>query len=217
MRSFVMWSLGVLVGCAFAQPCLAVPISANFVSALIELAGPQPLPVLLAGAPNNVRLRFHVPDAGSIIALHAITVSVDIYDDADSNPNEAGEIRFVDAMRPLGDQNILLQSFAGGLNGFTDAAPFTVTGAVASSDLHAALAELQDDGFFLIRMNRNGGDFFVQSATVTIDAQVVSQAVPEPASILLFGIGTFFLLTLSWRHRQHLVLGKSGKSGVGVE
>jgi hypothetical protein len=86
---------------------------------------------------------------------------------------------------------VTLAAFGGqpnGLNGTTLASPLVVTTSVGAADLASALLEIQDDGIFFIRVNRDGGDFYVgENPTVRIDGVVA--AVPEPASLALFGAG----------------------------
>ena len=46
---------------------------------------------------------------------------------------------------------------------------------------------------FFIRVNRDGGDFFVHGATVVIDG-VLAAAVPVPSSLLLLALGLSVML-----------------------
>jgi hypothetical protein len=165
-----------LLSCAlvFAAACAATPVAVNFDSALLEFSGVEPLPVHLTGFPNNLRLRFHVPSAASILSINSLSISVDLYDDDDPNGNEEADLVFVLQANPL--PNFVFGSFGTGLNGYTFAAPYTASGSLNAGDLGLALTEIQDDGFFLVRVNRNGGDFFVKNATATLDAQLVPEA-----------------------------------------
>lgn len=189
-----MTVLGVFGVLATAPRGMAVPITVNFDRALVEVVGEQPLPILLSGDPNNLRLRFHVPDAASIVSINSFQSTIFLYDDGDAGNNEQAENVFVFQVVPR--SNIFLQ-YNGGLNGYTSGNPYALTANMNPGDLPDVLLEIQDDGYFLLRANRNGGDFFVLSATVTIDAELAS--VPEPATIGLIGLP---LAMLSWLKRR---------------
>jgi hypothetical protein len=173
--------LPVLLLFTVAFTSFASPVTVNFVAALEEGVGPVPLPVELGGIfnPNNLRLRFEVPNAALIISLNSMTVSVDLFDDGDANPNEEGDLVFV--LQSGAGPNFVFGSFGPGLNGYTETSPLTVIGTINPADFPNVLAEIQDDGFFVVRVNRNGGDFSVSSAKAAIDAQLV----PEPSAFLL--------------------------------
>jgi hypothetical protein len=189
MRGFWLPSAVAFAAAALlAQPVSAAPITVNFVSALIEITGPEPLPIELSGFPNNLRLRFHVPNAASILSINSLDISVEVYDDGDAQTNEEGDVVFV--LQGIGQPNFVVQSFGPGLNAHTFASPLTVNGSVNPADFSNVLAEIQNDGFFLLRVNRNGGDFWVKSGTVTLDAQIV----PEPKTFM--GSAAAFLALL---------------------
>lgn len=172
----------------FAAVSAAAPVPVLFDSALVEIIGPAPLPIELDGFPNNLRLRFHVPSAANIAAINSLSISVDVYDDGDPADNEEADLVFV-LQASLGP-NFIIDSFGPGLNGTTLASPLTLTGNLTAGDLIFALDEIQDDGYFLVRVNRNSGDFLVGSASATLDAQLV----PEPSSAGLALVGVSFLL-----------------------
>ncbi|MBL8178731.1 MAG: PEP-CTERM sorting domain-containing protein [Bryobacterales bacterium] len=146
------------------------------------LPGDQGLPFFLSGSPNNLRLRYFVPNYASLVSINSISVSVDVYDDGDANNNEELDLVFV--LNGIGLPNLAIGSHNSGLNGTDSLNRQTVLGAVNAGDLGDALLEIQGDGVFFIRVNRNGGDFFVHSATVTIDGE----AVPEPGTLGLCGV-----------------------------
>lgn len=186
-------SLVLAVACAnfVARSSWATPVAVNFEAALVPSGGEQPLPIFVdnsATSPNSVRLRFSVPDAAQIDSLNSVRVSVNVYDDGDNPNNETGDVVFV--LNGIGQSNFVVTSFNNGLNGTTAASPLTVSDLVDPANFTNVLAEIKDDGIFFVRLNRTGGDYFVQGGTVTIDANLV----PEPASCVLAAIGFGILL-----------------------
>jgi hypothetical protein len=170
---------------ALAPAGFAEPITVNYKGSFLQdTTGDQGLPVFLGGLqdglPNHVRLRFRVPDFASLVSIESVNVSVDVYDDGDRNNGEQGTVLFV--LNGIGLDNLALQTFSG-LNGYTDALPLTVSGSVGAGDLSNALLEIQQDGIFFIRVNREGNDFFVKSASVAIDGTL--ESVPDASSTLL--------------------------------
>jgi hypothetical protein len=125
---------------------------------------------------------FSVPSAALIDSLNSVRVSVNVYDDGDGPNNETGDVVFV--LNGIGQSNFVVTSFNNGLNGTTAASPLTVSDFVDPANFTNMLAEIKDDGIFFVRLNRTGGDYFVQRGSVTIDANVV----PEPATLLLTAV-----------------------------
>ncbi len=181
--------LSCLVSATYAAP-ITVIYQGNFIQGT---SGDQGLPTLLGGNPNNLRLRFFVPDFASLVSINSIDVSVEIYDDASDNPNnpdnEAGEVEFV--LNGIGLDNLSLACFCGGIEG-TDASNRHLVN-INFSDPDALL-EIQTDGVFFIRVNRDAGDFFVHGATVVIDGTLAPAAVPAPPSLLLLALGLSVML-----------------------
>ena len=178
----------------------AEPITVNYLGNFVNgTTGDQGLPYFLDADPNNLRLKFFVPDFAKLVKLNSVEFEVDLFDDADAD-NERGDLVFV--VKNAAFSNILANSFAG-LNGFTAGSPFTLPGALCGCELDLALEEIQGDGIFFIRVNRRAGgtapfsDFWVQGARVTIDG-----AIPEPASMSLLGVGLAGILVGRRRRQQ---------------
>ena len=166
---------------AVSQTCWAELIAVNFDAALVPSGGEQPLPIYVdnqAPSPDSVRFRFTVPDATRIESLNSVGIFVDVFDDGDNQDNEAGRVLFSLSGQP----NLDVAMFDGGLNGTIVDTPMTVGDYVDPADFPSVLAEIQDDGKFFVRLNRTGGDYFVKSATVLLDANLV----PEPSAAALF-------------------------------
>jgi hypothetical protein len=185
--------LALAMACASstARSSWAVPIAVNFEAALVPSGGEQPLPIFVnnsAPDPDSVRLRFSVPSAALIDSLNSVRVSVNVYDDGDGPNNETGDVVFV--LNGVGQSNFVVTSFNNGLNGTTAASPLAVSDLVDPANFTSVLGEIKDDGIFFVRLNRTGGDYFVQSGSVTIDANLV----PEPASGVLAAIGFAIVL-----------------------
>ena len=184
---------------AVAPAATAGPITVLYQGNIIE-GDPgvdQGLPFMVGGfcacLPNNLRLKFFVPDYLSLLSISSINVRVNVFDDDDRADNEEGELKFVLNGVPLpgglpgGLPNVTVASFSG-LNGTIETAPKTVAGSVNPGDLADALLEIQQDGIFFIRVNRDGGDFLVgKDPVVEIDGALA--AVPEPATFALFAAG----------------------------
>lgn len=149
----------------------------------------QGLPVFLSGSPNNVRFKFFVPNYASILSLSLVMVSVDVYDDGDANPGEQGEMQFV--LNGAGLPNESLATFSN-LNPYTSGSPFTLMGA---PNLLDAELEVKGDGYFFLRVNRDGNDFFVTNPMVDLEGQLV----PEPATFALAGCA---LCGIVWFRRR---------------
>ncbi|HYI94823.1 MAG TPA: hypothetical protein VEX68_14860 [Bryobacteraceae bacterium] len=189
--------IAVLTFIGASGSILAAPVTVNYEGSILEgqPGVDQGLPIYLSQTPNNVRFRFSVPDFASLTAINSITISFDVYDD-NANGFEQGDAVFV--LNSIGEPNALLTSFSD-LSGFTSASPLSIATSVPNGDLPNALLEIQNDGVFFIRVNRNGNnregnDFYVDNVAVTIDAQ----AVPEPATMGVFagafGIGLLYRL-----------------------
>jgi hypothetical protein len=166
---------------------LASPIAVQYQGSILEGAPgvDQGLPVCLSQSPNNVRFKFFVPDFASLTAINGLTISVDVYS-PESNNYENGALLFV--LNGAGLPNITVQTFSG-LFGYTDVAPLTVSGSLSGGDLASALLEIQNDGVFFIRVNRDGNNrygntFVVTNPQVSLDAD---SSVPEPATLGLMG------------------------------
>jgi hypothetical protein len=186
MHLALLRRLSILAAMACSQSCWAIPIQVNYEAAFVPSGGEQPLPIYVDNKdpnPDSVRFRLSVPDAAKIGSLNSVRVLVDVYDDGDAANNETGEVLFI--LNGTGQSNFTVASFGSGLNGTTSGSSLTVEGWVESADFDDVLAEITDDGIFFVRLNRTGGDYFVQDATVTIDANLV----PEPATAILVGVG----------------------------
>ena len=192
MRSIVIIVLAFF--CA-AGSVPAATVTVNYEGSILEgqPGVDQGLPVYLSQTPNNVRFRFFVPNFASLTAINSINVSFDLYDD-NANGFEQGDSVFV--LNSIGEPNVVLTSF-GGLSGYTAASPLSVGASVPNGDIPNALLEIQNDGVFFIRVNRNGNnregnDFFVDNVSVALDAQMV----PEPGSLGLLtaalAVGLFY-------------------------
>jgi hypothetical protein len=196
IQRFTLLTLVAACANSVANSCWAEPITVNFEAALVPGGGEQPLPIYVdnsAPNPDSVRFRFSVPDAVLIDSLNSVRVSVNVYDDGDGPNNETGDVVFV--LSGVGQSNFVVTSFNNGLNGTTTASPLAVEDFVNLANFSNVLAEIKDDGIFFVRLNRTGGDYFVQSGTVTIDANIV----PEPATWLLAALGFAIVLGLSQR------------------
>ena len=78
------------------------------------------------------------------------------------------------ARRFRGFMPVVIDVECGGFNPNTD----------ALLEIAAVLLEIQGDGVFFIRVNRDGGDFFVQDATVTIDGELARLPAPSTLALL---------------------------------
>ncbi len=186
----------VLALSCVAGSVLAAPLTVNYEGSILEgqPGVDQGLPIYLSQTPNNVRFRFFVPNFASLTAINSISVSFDLYDD-NANGFEQGDSVFV--LNSIGEPNVFLTSF-NDLTGYTSASPLTISTSLPNGDLPNALLEIQNDGVFFIRVNRNGNnregnDFYVDNVSVAIDGEA---AVPEPGSLgLLTGalaVGLFY-------------------------
>jgi hypothetical protein len=149
----------------------------------------QGLPIYLSQSPNNARFQFYVPNYSLLTSIDSIAVSVDVYNNQ-ANSFENGALLFV--LNGVGLPNLTVQTFSN-LSGFTDSSPLSVSGSVSPGDLSNALLEIQGDGIFFLRVNRDGNnrqgnDFYVANPTVTIDG-AMAVSIPEPASVWLLAAG----------------------------
>ncbi len=149
----------------------ATPIAVNFVKAELPPANTATaLPFLLDNSNDTIFLKFKVPDILQVTSLNSITVSVMVFDDDDGG-GESGSVEFA-----LPGLNIPLTSFAGNIRTYTAGSPLILSASVCSCELSDVYASMLD-GNFRIKVLRTSGDFYVEGATVDIDANM-----PEPAS-----------------------------------
>ncbi len=182
-------SLGIVAVVAVSPACWAGLIAVNLDGAFVPGGGEQPLPIYVANQqpnPDSVRFRFSVPDAAHIESLNSVGVFVDVYDDDDNQDNEAGSVVF--SLNAIGESNLVVATFEAGLNGSTADTAVVVGDYVPPANFTDVLAEIQNDEIFFIRLNRTGGDYFVKSGTVLIDANLI----PEPGSMALLAIALLF-------------------------
>ena len=143
---------------------------------------------LLAGD-GRLFFRFEVPAAQQIAYLNSLIVTLHVFDDEDSQ-GEAGIFEF---LLPIGGEDLFIDSF-GGVDGPLSSDPNTTyTGPVGC--LCDALAAMQDNGRFRIRVSRDFGDFYVSQVDVAIDAEMV----PEPTSFALLAFGLIGIAAVSRR------------------
>lgn len=198
--SLIRWATFLFCATAATLPGRAGLIPVVYQNALIS--GPTvvtPSTTLLSSGTPNIRLKFYVPDYQSIITLNSVNVTVTLFDDADGS-GDNGEVMFV--LNGAGLSNLQLGAFSN-LNGYTLGSPYESNTSVQSGDLPDVLTEIQGDGYFFIRVNRNNpssSDFYVKDATVTIDGELSS--VPEPATLGAMGAGLAGLAILRRRRAK---------------
>jgi hypothetical protein len=179
----------------FIPAASAGPVTVNYIEAVVSGPTVVSLPYLLGPGSVNVRLKFFVPEFASLTSLNSLNVSVNLFDDADASADN-GEVMFV--LNGANLSNITLNTFSS-LNGYTAGSPFVASSSLTGTDLTNALTEIQGDGYFFVRVNRNppsSSDFYVQSASVTIDGDV-----PEPSTLGLLSAGFGGILWLRRRAR----------------
>ena len=188
MRTLLMLVPLCLFSGAWAQ---AASIPVNFIRAeLPPDSTTAPLPFLMNGTDDTLFLKFRIPDIDRVLAINSFTINVVVYDDGDQGV-ESARILFA-----LPGPNLLLNSFST-LNGKTSSSPLTVTSSLSSVDINELFFSVTD-GNFRIRIQRDGGDFFVAGGSASIDATLA----PEPASIAGAAGGLLMLAGLCWRRRS---------------
>ena len=202
--------LGLLLATAIlaAMPASATVITATFLDPAVDSI-PTTLPVLLGGGmlPDYVILRFDVPGAAQILSLNSIDVRVPLYDDAGDIDNEQGEMLY--ALGSPGT-NISIATFGTGfVQGSTSTTARILSGLVdlTGANYNNVLNEIHDTGKLRIRVNRDGGDFYVGGAgpkgkitgpTVFIDAELA----PEPSTFALLACALALGIALYPRRRR---------------
>jgi hypothetical protein len=170
-------AFGVLIGAILlaAAGANASPLPANFVFAEIPPNTTQvTLPYLLDNVNDTVFLKFRIPDIANVVSIQSFTINLALFDDGDGG-GETGTFVFA-----LPGTNLTLASFFGNLNRTTIESPAVFPISLDSSQIAQVFPSLQD-GTFRIKILRDTGDFFVEGATVSIDATMA----PEPGSLLL--------------------------------
>jgi hypothetical protein len=125
-----------------------------------------------------------IPGASSLDQLTGGLLDVVFRDDESDNPNEAFRITLEGLLQPGAHDASVPFSF-GGISG-------------------ALLLSLQTDGVLNVLLNRQNGDFVFDSSTFTAYGTRASAvpAVPEPGSMVLFGVGLVVAARMA-RRRLH--------------
>lgn len=187
-----MRALGVLLGATFlaAMAANATPLPANFLFAEIPPNSTQvTLPYFLDNVNDNVFLKFRIPGIANVASIQSFIINLALFDDGDGG-GETGTIQFA-----LPGTNLTLASFFGNLNRTTIDSPAVLPISLDPSEIAQVFPSIQD-GTFRIKILRDTGDFFVEGATVSIDATMA----PEPGSLLL-AFSAISLLVLRKRNR----------------
>jgi hypothetical protein len=164
--------VAVLSALCAAAPARAIPIT--------DVVDPADTTLTFGGTPDEFSFVFDITDDGFIVGVGDIitsaTVAVHLMDSTGSE-----KYTFT-----IGDSQTFSKNVPGGSGGSTD----TITLDAAS------LADLQSDGMINVTVSSTKGSFIFADSTLT--AQVGPQsgnnpdavaAVPEPATLALFGLG----------------------------
>jgi hypothetical protein len=175
-------------------------LNAGIIPVFIDLDGieapngvPNSLPVTLQRGVNRVFVPFDIPTANTISLLSSVKVTITVRDDddtADSSTDEAGFFGF--ALGGFGTGPIPI-GFFDNLDGSSQ----TFTGSITDPfELAFALAAMQDNNRFQIRVDRCCGDLIVEGVDVEVNA------VPEPSTFVLMGGASIMSFLGMWRRKS---------------
>jgi hypothetical protein len=152
-------------------------------------------PILIDNGINVIPLIFALPF--EIRDVNSATLKLSVFDDGRRDSTE--EFRVL--LQTQGPGNLLLATFLDNLGANLGAndplSAYTFSHTFSSSELVALYNEIACGcGFFVIRLNRDGGDFYLSGATMEMNVSDV----PEPATAGLAG-SVLLLVGLARRRR----------------
>ena len=143
---------------------------------------------------------WEIPDYPSVTQINGISLRFDIFDDGANDRQESFKL-----VLDIPGKNVELMTFLDNLGsnlGAVDpSTAISVVHTLTPAEVNSLLPVIGlTNGLFAVRVNRLEGDFYINSASATLDVE----AVPEPGTSALLAAPMLLLVATALRRRRTL-------------
>ena len=184
---FLMMGASIYAPAATVEANLVIPCACEF-----------PYLVDNGNGVNYELFIFEVPNYASVSQINGLTLRFDVFDDGVNDREESFKL-VLDIPGPNLEVLTFLNNLGSNLGAVDTSTAFRVEHALTQPELEAILPSLAiTDGFFVLRVNRLEGDFYINQAGATLDLE----SVPEPGTAMLLMLPMLLLAATARRRRD---------------